>query len=1013
MKDITASNLTSIERMTAVIGILILVAALLMPFFYPTLNPVKLKVEKGYLDMSNWDFQRDGSVRLTGEWEFYWNQLLYSAPEPPHQPYWVHVPSAWESYVPDGGDRLHYGTATYRIRIGLPAGKTNYGVKISNIRTASRFYVDGVLVGSSGIPAFTAAEEAPRNEPYTAFFSTHKREVELAWEVSNHVYVNSGIIQAIYFGDQDSITQLAKRYGYYDIALITSLLILSLFYLAQVRQQKMDRAVIPLVMVAFMAMIYTMTHSEKMWFVLFPSTSYEAFSKVQMICSAWSPVFLMIYAYQLYEWKRSKHFVRSALALHLVLLMLIPVSTVDVYSQVGIYMILGNLVIQGYTLVAMIRAIRLKQDGAGYLFVALLAHAISSLIQILNVGFGLDVYAVPPVAVPLFILMHGAVLSDRHARAYIRIRDLTEQLQKWNRYKDEFLLSTSYSIRIPLQVISHITQSLLRGNDGLLAQSQQEDVSVIYHTAKKLDLLVNDIVNYEQIRSGSIQVVPKPVDLAQVVNIIMEIVPFLEKGNQIQVNSMIPGGTYIVLADELRLEQIVFHLIDNALRHTDQGELTLQCYADETFAYVVVSDTETLKKTETQEVLFGTDERDIENLGLSISKHLVEQHGGMMTIKTHTNLTFSLPLALTPDKAVHLSAPPAAEVAAATHSRKQETLSACPSGSTILVVDDDASSRGPLVNLLVKEGYHVIEASNGQEALHIISDAKTTPDLCILDATLPQMSGFELCRMIRETHGSFDLPVLILLAGWNRNHMELLAAAGANDYLNRTFDKSDLLGKVTTLIQLKRNVSSLIQTELGMLRAQIKPHFLFNAINTIIWVSKRDLEQTRKLLRDLSDFLRGSFDFENRESLVTFESEMELTRAYLALEQARFGERLRVTYDLGITDFSLPPLIIQPLVENAVRHGLMDKLDGGEVWITTRKHADYVEIQVVDNGTGIGDKQIEDLSYPTPQMSQAKGTGIGLKNTNRRLLKQFGTALQIKRRDEGGTIITILIPWEG
>ncbi|MGE5703296.1 MAG: ATP-binding protein [Clostridia bacterium] len=1001
------------EWLVLLIGISILAGAMATPWLQPDSNPPLMKLSEGYIDLSRHDFQKNNVVRLSGEWEFYWNQLLVSKPSGNAAPHYFSVPSVWSHYTINDQQLPRYGAATYRIRLLLPDKEASYGIRIPNIRTASRTYVNGVLVGSAGTPALTKAEETPRNKPYTFYFQSTEREVELIIEVSNHVYVTSGIVQAIYFGEQSGISKLATRNEFYDVALITSVFILSIFFGIQAHQRKTDKAVMPLVISGLFGVGYLLTHSEKMLLDLFPDLSNEWFSKIQYISSVGVPYSLVFYTYRLSSWVRSRLFILLLSGISFLFMLFVLVTDASVYTRMLTLILLCITLAYGYMVTSMIRGIRNRIHGTGYMIVALLALIATTSTYILTTIVGMEVYAIPPVSIPLFVLMQGILLSERFANAYNQINDLSEQLQKWDQFKDTFLLRTSFGIRSPLQAIRHISQSLLQGTGGKLVSTHREDLSVVYHTAKKLDFLVKDIVAYGQIRMGSLQVGRKPVDLVRVVNVLMDIVPFLNPGKNVQIISTIPADTYVVLTDEQRLEQILFHLLSNALAHTEQGQITISCQSDEQYAFVTIKDTGFGMEQGTIQLLsddsFSAQRMTMSEseLGLSIAKHLVDQLGGKIKVETEpaqgTSITVSLPLASLIKGAQHAFSQVAATTTHQT-SQPKETNS-----THILIVDDQYSTRKALVSLLEPEGYSVSAAASGQEAMAIMSGMRGL-DLCIVASTLPTMSGFELCQAIRQEHSPFDLPVLLLLTGWNRNNIELASASGANDYLGGSYDKTELLGKVNTLVQLKRSVTSLVQTELDMLRAQIKPHFLFNAINTIIWVSKQDIGQTRQLLRDLSDFLRGSFDFESRASLVPFHSELELTKAYLALEQARFGDRLRVSYQLETTDFALPPLVIQPLVENAIRHGLMNTLDGGEVSITTRNGPGCVEILIADDGTGISQAQIDSIHLPDPKVLHASGTGIGLKNTNRRLLKQFGTSLHVKRRENGGTEVKITIP---
>ena len=197
------------------------------------------------------------------------------------------------------------------------------------------------------------------------------------------------------------------------------------------------------------------------------------------------------------------------------------------------------------------------------------------------------------------------------------------------------------------------------------------------------------------------------------------------------------------------------------------------------------------------------------------------------------------------------------------------------------------------------------------------------------------------------------------------------------------------------------------RSEMDKLRHQIKPHFLYNAINTILWMNKRDPDRTEQLLHDLSDFLRGSFVFQDQQQTSSFQAEVDLTNAYLSLEKARFGDKLNVEWQIEWTSFRLPPLILQPIVENAVRHGVTKKVGSGTVRIHVYTKEEFVVIEVSDDGPGFSETFLQ--SWQTEQWHLTEQTGVGLKNVHLRLLKMYNVPLLIEKQVDGGAEVTIRI----
>jgi len=202
----------------------------------------------------------------------------------------------------------------------------------------------------------------------------------------------------------------------------------------------------------------------------------------------------------------------------------------------------------------------------------------------------------------------------------------------------------------------------------------------------------------------------------------------------------------------------------------------------------------------------------------------------------------------------------------------------------------------------------------------------------------------------------------------------------------------------------KAATEEMIISELAFLKAQIKPHFLYNSLSVITALSTKDPQKTKKLLYDLSDYLRGSFNFDNYNGISPIKDELATIKAYLSIEKERFQGKLTVVYEIDETiDRLVPMLTVQPLVENALRHGILKKSEGGTVWLRIQKGNACTVIQVQDNGVGMAQEKIEEIL-------SGSGSGVGLKNIHRRLLLHYGRGLAITSKEGQGTTVTITIP---
>ncbi|GHH96910.1 sensor histidine kinase [Neobacillus kokaensis] len=202
------------------------------------------------------------------------------------------------------------------------------------------------------------------------------------------------------------------------------------------------------------------------------------------------------------------------------------------------------------------------------------------------------------------------------------------------------------------------------------------------------------------------------------------------------------------------------------------------------------------------------------------------------------------------------------------------------------------------------------------------------------------------------------------------------------------------------------------EAEIKALQAQISPHFLFNTLNTILSLIRVNPTKARKLLVYLSHFLRQNLSV-TTQNLTTLEQELKQVKAYLAIEEARFIDKLTIVYEIEDNALlqGIPPLTLQPIVENAIKHGMKNKESNCLIKITifTQNQATYVKVK--DNGHGMTKERSEQICK-TP-ISSETGSGLALYNVNRRLTAMFGdqAALKIKSELEKGTDITFSIPF--
>lgn len=211
--------------------------------------------------------------------------------------------------------------------------------------------------------------------------------------------------------------------------------------------------------------------------------------------------------------------------------------------------------------------------------------------------------------------------------------------------------------------------------------------------------------------------------------------------------------------------------------------------------------------------------------------------------------------------------------------------------------------------------------------------------------------------------------------------------------------------KNDVIIEKARTLENeLIQSRISVMLSQIQPHFLYNSLNTIRYLCTEDPEKAEKAVIDFASFLRGNVDSLNSTGLITFEKELDHVKHYLSLEKYRFGDRVNVVYDINVDKFFVPPLTLQPIVENAVRYGITKKEEGGTVMIRTSETESDYEIVICDDGIGFDINNVK--------IKDDNRTHVGIENVRKRLQDQCSGSLTIESIPGKGTKVVLKVAKE-
>lgn len=451
------------------------------------------------------------------------------------------------------------------------------------------------------------------------------------------------------------------------------------------------------------------------------------------------------------------------------------------------------------------------------------------------------------------------------------------QLTEMNKIKDDFLANTSHELKTPLNGIIGISESLLEGSAGEISDKLRKNISMIVYSGRRLLSLVNDILDFSKMREKSINLSFEEVNIKKIGDFVINLTKPLIDLQKIELINNI--NDISVYGDKSRLEQIFHNLIGNAVKFTDKGKIEIKSRVDGDLLEIIVEDTGIGISKEKMESIFMTFEQGDGSisreyggtgLGLSLTKQLIELHGGKIWVESNiregSKFYFTIPI-YNKQKTYNKKQNQVEKNEIIIENLKLDTftvdtVNANKIKGKILLVDDEIINLNVLNNYLSIKEYELDTAVNGEEVLNKIFNENKRYDLIVLDVMMPRMSGYEVCKKLRETFSIYDLPILMLTAKSRQEDIEEGFKSGANDYLTKPVHKTELYARVETLLSMKNSVeNAILSTKQAEKERQEKifsnkmRDFTKNLSSTLI--VKEVLNKLIEKIHDIIDFDRA------------------------------------------------------------------------------------------------------------------------------------------------------------
>ena len=1020
--------------MKKIIG-MIIIAIIFSYLLFSISDPIFKKkspiVHQGVIDLRSWDFEEDDIVSLLGEWEYYDEQLLTpedfdnSADELPKLTGY-NMPLSQRNNLIKRVGYTEKGYGTYRLVIKTNVYDEYYSVKIKNEKNyaTNKLYVNGERLGLNGDNEDWNTYEKTNESPPHVFFLHTLDQVDIILQVSNFYRPFSLDEYNMVFGRQKDFQIQETVSTAIDLSGTALCFIIALYYMSLYYGKPTDQS-IKYSIIEFLSLgLFFLFSGKTFVYCLLPGISSNFVIKISRITHlgiTYSVAGLTNKLNKKIVSDRMFKVIQVGFLVYSFILLLTPYGFSKNMLQ---FTYVPTLIPFIYMIIKTVQVIyRDKQKGdiRNILFVNMISM-ICILTCIYNsylFGWGIvSNEIIGSIAVIVFILLSQLTLAFRFIVNQ-------ERLMEAERAKEEFFVKSSYILKAPLNSILKTSESIIhnKDDDTITNDVISDKAKVIKNITYDLLHVINATLDATLLQNNQLKLSKSQLDVKICIELVVNNIKKSELSRGVDIIIDVSEGL-IFLGDEARIRQIIHNLVINAIYsigssqqymsgkgYDVQNVITIKGRSEKSIIHISVLDKGCGILKEHQREIFKpyvTYHSEGIGLGLYISNLLAKHMDGILRLEWSEigkGSCFVLELPSSKEEYVeHISDKLLENHKEAYTLPIYHGVMNKGQAKTILIVDDELFNIQIANDILASEGYHIASAYSGDEALEIIKTIKI--DLVILDIMMPGISGIETCKSIRKKYSIIELPIILTTSVSVNNDFNLSLQAEANDIITKPFIDNELKVRVQTLIALKTSIEDATKNELAFLQAQIKPHFIYNTINTIISFCYTDSERAASLLTNFSQYLRLTFDIDNINMFIPIRREIELVKAYVEIQNARFADRFKVTYNIDslLLERDIPSLMIQPLVENAIKHGFYQPEGLGHINITIKEADDRLTIIVNDTGVGMSTEKVESLNN-----MKYKTGGVGIWNIKKRISKIKDATMLIESIQNIGTTVTIII----